>query len=115
MTFRRAIPKCTADQQKRQDACRSRGCLACSIEGHQGYCGNVEIHHLTVSGRTIDQDHTIALGCWHHRGVISFPGMTSTAMRATYGPSLAKGSKTFHTRYGDNAELLAAQNKRIGE
>jgi hypothetical protein len=31
-------------------------------------------------------------------------------MREEYGPSLAEGSKPFHSEFGSNAELLQQQN-----
>jgi hypothetical protein len=32
--------------------------------------------------------------------------MTTSEMTRRYGPSLAKGSKTFHAKYGSRDELL---------
>lgn len=112
--FKRAIAKCTPEQQARQDKCRNFGCIACIRDGNVNLCGSDEIHHLTVSGRTISQDHTIALGQWHHRAICK-NGFTSTQMERKFGPSLAKGSKTFHARYGTNDDLLKYQNELIGE
>lgn len=115
--FKRAIPKPTKEQQERQDKIRERGCLACWMECELRdidpmECGLTEIHHLTVSGRQIGQDETIALGQWHHRS-ICLPQMSSSDMREEFGPSLAKGSKTFHAHYCSNEELLALQNELI--
>lgn len=115
--FKRAIPKCTPDQQARQDRARELGCIACKIEWgeKEGPAAMPpEIHHLTRTGRQIGQDETVCLCQWHHRGICA-PDERSSAMSLWWGPSLAKGSKPFHARYGSNDELLAYQNKLIGE
>ena len=116
--FKRAIPKPTPDQQSRQDKCRAAGCIACKQDGTYfiAWAAQIhpEIHHLTVSGRQIGQDATVCLCSWHHRG-ICVPNARTSEMERLYGPSLAKGSKTFHARYGSNDELLAYQAKVIGE
>lgn len=121
MTFKRAIPKPTDEQQARQDRARELGCVACAIEwdlcGHNPvYCdappGAPEIHHLTRTGRQIGQDETVCLCSWHHRG-ICVANYDSRDMRDLFGPSMAKGSKPFHARYGSNEELLAYQNNLL--
>jgi len=75
-------------------------------------CMPDEIHHLTSVGRQIDQNHTICLCQWHHRAICLL-AVKSSEMTQKYGPSLAKGSKTFHAHYGDNDTLLAYQNELI--
>lgn len=119
MTFRRAIPKCTPDQQARQDRARELGCIACALNTVRGEaffggeCGRPEIHHLTKSGRQIGQNETVCLGAWHHRAILLPHAKNSNEMTMCCGPSLAKGSKPFHARYGSNEELLAYQNKLL--
>lgn len=112
MTFKRAIPPCTPEQQARQDLCREKGCIACRMELCEQPL-HTEIHHQTKSGRQISQDAAVALCAWHHRG-ICLPGMRSSDMRALYGPSLAKNPRAFFETYGDNAEQLKFQNDLIG-
>lgn len=115
--FKRAIPKCTPDQQARQDRARELGCIACMKNVLQDFdCNQTrawsEIHHLTRSGRQIGQDETICLCCWHHRGMLT-NGLNTSENTEIFGPSLAKGSKPFHARYGDNATLLEYQNNLL--
>lgn len=116
MTFKRAIPKCTPDQQGRQDVIRNLGCIAGRMNWDKRdfslSCWGMEIHHLTKTGRQIGQDATVCLCQWHHRG-ICHEGFDTTTMTLTYGPSLAKGSKLFHAQYGDNATLLEYQNNLL--
>lgn len=110
MPMRRAIPACTAEQQRRQDRCRELGCVACIQDDRLLVLG--EIHHLTESGRTISQWHTIALCAFHHRGE---PGAISKSLATELiGPSLALNRRAFHARYGTNEELLTIQNELIG-
>jgi hypothetical protein len=78
------------------------------------YAGPPEIHHQTKNGFTVSQDHTVCLCSWHHRG-ICLPAYTSSGMLATFGPSLAKGSKRFFEQYGTNEEQMEFQNKLIGD
>jgi hypothetical protein len=79
-----------------------------------GYMLSPTIHHLTKSGRTISQDATVCLCRWHHLGEVT-GYITSSLAKIGFGPSLAKGSKPFHARYGDNAALLEYQNKLLKE
>lgn len=69
-----------------------------------------EIHHQTISGRQIDQDHTVCLCQWHHRAICDV-GTTTTGMMRMYGPSLATGSKAFYKTYGDNEQQLLFQRE----
>lgn len=111
--FKRAIPKCTPEEQSRQDKCREMGCIACRMDKDTPeQCGRSTIHHLTISGRTISQLATICLGDWHHLGSVPL-GETTSSMTFKYGPSLAKGSKTFHAHYGSNESLLKYQDELI--
>jgi hypothetical protein len=110
--FKRAIPKCTAEQQARQDKARAAGCIACRIEMcEQPF--NTEINHITVSGRQLGQDFTEALCQWHHRGICK-PGYTANDMQIEYGPSLLHNKRHFVRIYGDWRERLSFQNELIG-
>lgn len=80
--------------------------MACSMAGAP------EINHQTRSGRQIGQWETECLCSWHHRG-ICLVGVTSSQMADLYGPSLAKGSKTFAAKFGGNEERLKFQNDII--
>lgn len=111
MPMHRAIAACNAEQQRRQDRCREFGCVACHMEGHPGVVP--EIQHLTTCGRTISQDHTIALCPWHHRGE-PFPIPSKKLAAKLMGPSLAVSARDFHARYGSDEELLTMQNDLIG-
>lgn len=73
----------------------------------------IERHHLNSGGyagqKRLGDEYTIPLCSWHHRGVIR-PQWTRITMIASYGPSLAGGSKPFRETYGTDAELLAKTN-----
>jgi len=75
--------------------------------------GDTEIHHLNSAGRNRGQDFTIALCSWHHRAV-NLDGWGLRTMVEVFGPSLARGSKSFHAEFGSDDELLAIQNEHIG-
>jgi hypothetical protein len=89
--MRRAIGRPTKAQQKYQDEARAAGCMACLLRRNRYQCGPTEIHHRNIGDlagqRQIGQDAVVALGSYHHRGVL-LPGMTAAAMRDQYGPSL---------------------------
>lgn len=90
------------------------GCVACLLGGFSGLsCGAPEYHHLLVGGQRVGHQYGIALGEWHHRGVVR-EGYPAHLMPMKYGPSLAKGSKPFHTLYGDDQFLLDYQNRLLG-
>jgi hypothetical protein len=86
------------------------GCICCRMEG-LGVRG-CEWHHLTEEGFTISHQDTVGLCQWHHRGICD-EGRTSSMMKQIYGPSLAKGSVTFHKKYGSQEFLLGYQNELI--
>lgn len=100
----------TEAEATRREALRAMGCICCRMNlarfNLRATGLAVEIHHVTDVGRQLGNEHICPLCAYHHRG-ICIPGMTSTAMRDAYGPSLAKGSKPFFEFYGDNASLLA--------
>lgn len=100
----------TAEDEKRVEIIKEIGCICCLMEGlGKRYC---EWDHLTISGFTQGHNFSIGICPWHHRGICE-EDMTSSMMLAKYGPSKAKGSKTFHQKYGYQEFLLGYQNKLI--
>lgn len=100
----------TKDEQARFDAIKNGPCLAClqldppvDLTGQ----GLVEVHHLAGKKR---HDLTVGLCIWSHRGQ-PFAFHDLSDMRDGYGPALSEGSKPFHARFGNNAELLTRQNQ----
>lgn len=104
----------TQEEQARFDAIKSGNCLACIQRGIDvSGQGLVEVHHITRGGVRIGHMATVGLCVWSHRAV-PFWGMTHEEMRDHYGPSLAEGSRPFHTEFGSDAELLEMQNGILG-
>lgn len=105
--------KPTATDVERFELLRQIGCIACYLEGLRGIaCGRTEIHHLLSGNRRRGHRFTVPLGAWHHRGVTD--RLTSADMTATFGPSLANGSKPFRERYGSDDVVLSIADDRIG-
>lgn len=96
----RAIGSPTKAQQAHQDLQRADGCAACLLRGNRTQCGHVRIHHRTVGdlhgNKQLGQDATVALGDWHHQGVL-LPGHTVASMRDAFGPSLHHHKRDFLT------------------
>ncbi len=94
----RAIGPPTPEQQRRQDAARELGCVMCLLLGNLRACGPVRIHHRTTGDlhgqKQLGQDAFVALGDWHHQGVL-FEGETVDSMRRKFGPSLHHHKKSF--------------------
>lgn len=88
----------TAEQQRHQDAQRAHGCAMCLLLELDESCGPVRIHHRTVGdlhgNPRLGQDFTVALGDWHHHGVL-FEGQTVDSMRRRFGPSFHHHKKAF--------------------
>lgn len=97
-------------RDRRFAALRNLGCLTCPG------CGQVEIHHLNKGGHAGQErrgdEFTIPLGKWAHRGEPRF-GYTASEMEQEFGPSLARQSKAFREKYGDDDFLLAKANRLI--
>lgn len=109
--FTRRSAKTADDEQRIQDI-KEIGCICCRLEGlGKRYC---EWDHLTVAGFTISHKASIGLCPWHHRGIVD-EGYTTTSMTATYGPSKAKGTRTFFAHYGTKEFLLGYQDELIEE
>jgi hypothetical protein len=107
---RRAIGAPSAEQQAHQDAQRAKGCAMCLLLGlARDACGPVRVHHRTTGdlhgNKQLGQDATVALGDWHHQGVLKPELPTVAGMLAHYGPSLAHHKRAF-------LELIAA---KLGE
>ncbi len=109
----------TADERERRNRCVGAGCVACWLNRKMPYqdavkvCAPVaaEYHHFKDGDRRISHSHAYALCGWHHRGLPPW-GMTSKSETAEkLGPSLAEDANGFHARYGDDATLLAFQNR----
>jgi hypothetical protein len=111
------------DDVARFVALRQLGCLACHIlwvdaqiffgpKARRPECGAVEIHHQLSGNRRIGHDATVPLGRWHHQG-IQLPGLTVRQMDNLYGPSLARSSKRFRERFGEDIVLLELANSLL--
>jgi hypothetical protein len=90
------------------------GCICCLIEG-LGYVPP-DIHHLVDNGyRELSggDTATIPLDPWHHRGQPP-SGMSVEDALFHAGPSLALHKKRFLSTYGNERELLAEVDRRIG-
>lgn len=106
--MRHSTGKPTKAQADRFVKMKEAGCILCHENGWPGT--PPEIHHLTDCGRRRGHDFTIALCPYHHRGV---PNEFCSA--PMIGPSVSCGSKVFRAFWGADDELLAYQNKLIGE
>lgn len=102
----------TKADKARFEAIKSLGCLACRKLNLPMQCGVTEAHHLLSGGKRRGHADSIPLGRWHHRG-IPWTTLNSRQMTEQFGPSLAKGSKPFHARFGSDNELLAEANALI--
>ena len=120
----RAIPAPTKAQQAHQDAQRADGCAMCLLLGFaRDACGPVRIHHRTTGDKhgqlTLGQDATVALGDWHHQGVLMERYPKVTLMFERFGPSLYHHKRAFveliQLRLGDRSTeaLQRFQDERI--
>lgn len=104
----------TVHERERGQTIREIGCLACHLEG-LGF-QPTQIHHLTVTGRhggpRRGHHATVGLCAWHHQGYRT-DGASSAEMRAQRGPSLALEPRAFREKYGEDPELLQAQDLAI--
>lgn len=98
-------------------AVKALPCVACLIDdrfSEQIVCGQTEVHHLLSGNKRRGHMAVIPLGAWHHRGE-PLDGRSAKAMRALFGPSLARQSKLFHAWFGSDAELLARVNELLAQ
>jgi hypothetical protein len=86
-------------------------------------CGPVRIHHRTTGDKhgqlQLGQDATVALGDWHHQGILMERYPKVTLMLERFGPSLQLQKRAFveliQTRLGERstAALQQFQDHRI--
>ncbi len=107
--MRRAIKAPTRAEQEYQDAARALGCVVCLWRIKHGMqreilCGPTHIHHRNVGDKhgqkQIGQHAVVALGAWHHAGVV-LPGWTSFQMLDAFGPSFAAHARYFRAWTAD--------------
>lgn len=99
--------------QRRYEALRDLGCIACHLDGYHGV--PPDVHHLVDKGyrkHSGGNQATVPLCPWHHRGQ---PPMDFTVayMHATRGPSMHWHGKEFTNQYGSQRALLAKVNELI--
>ena len=118
----RSTPPATAQQQARWDAMLQLGCLCCHMNRLKGMARasfartrpELEIHHLTDTGRRIGHDATVCLCRFHHQGDrLPYTGAGYKAQAERFGPSLGREKKRFRAMYGSDGELLALQNSML--
>jgi hypothetical protein len=99
-------PPITEADRIRYLAFQDIGCICCIFQGFNQV--PPEAHHITQD----DNQNTLPLCAWHHRGV---PPADLSAAQATgfYGPSLAVSRRDFHEHFGLEEQLLESVNHRI--
>lgn len=112
----RSLPPASADEKRRQQACRDAGCEAC----HQlrlpkdQHCGiRFEYHHPKEGNLRISERTGYALGPWHHQGTIR-GGYSLERMLEVFGPNLRDDARGFHAMFGTDQALQNGQDDRIG-
>lgn len=96
----RACGAPTKAEQAQQDSQRAHGCAMCLLLGlAKDACGPVRVHHRTIGdlhgNKQLGQDCTVALGDWHHQGVLMSQFPTVSGMLANFGPSLHHHKRAF--------------------
>lgn len=113
--MKHSTPSPSKADLKRFDKLHTLGCIACLF--NDGRFRYPEIHHLNLDGKAGQKRrghaYTIPLCSWHHTGKID-DKHTSLEMAEKYGPSLAKQSKRFREKFGDDDYMLASVNMLIG-
>jgi hypothetical protein len=97
----KSLPPPTAEQKRRWELIRAKGCIIARSEG-MGFVP-CEIHHLKSGNVRMGHDFTIGLSAWIHRKSVLSP-------KRHYGVSLMDGSAAFHRAYGSDDRLLKYQN-----
>lgn len=119
MNSRRSTGKPTKAEAQRFDAMARCACLACLMNRQLGWGATLmelESHHLLSGGRRVGHMHTVRL-CHYHHQAKRLPG-AHTSYRAAaeiFGPSLEREPRRFRHVYGTDADLLALQNRMLGE
>ncbi len=102
----------SASDQRRYDALRRIGCLACR---KQGRYSQIDVHHLVDFGSrkaSGGNKASVALCPHHHRN--QPPGdMRPSEAYLILGPTLRAHKREFIQRYGTERALLAETNKLI--
>lgn len=122
----RACGTATKAEQAHQDLQREHGCAMCLLLGMaKDECGPVRVHHRTIGdlhgNLQLGQGDTVALGDWHHQGVLMARFPTVDAMRDQFGPSLQHHKKAFleliaeHLGERSTAALQRWQDQRLPE
>lgn len=99
-------PTITRADELRYQAFQDIGCICCVYEGHPQT--PAEVHHITQA----DNQQTLPLCPWHHRGAIP-SGLSGAQATAFYGPSLAISRRSFEIHYGLEEQLLESVNLRV--
>jgi len=99
----------------RDVAIRDIGCICCLEMGQTSQC---EKHHLLTTGlhgngKRRGEQFTIGLCSYHHRGAHAVGGEMARQMALSYGPSYADQPRQFREVFGDDENLLRAQNEFI--
>ena len=101
--MRRAIKAATVAEADYQDRARALGCVVCRWLLDHGWklpsqCGYTHIHHRNTGDlhgqKQLGQNEVVAMGGWHHDGVL-LPGYTTETMRETFGPSFKATPRDF--------------------
>jgi hypothetical protein len=102
--MRRAIGSPTKAQQAYHDAARALGCVICLFRIRHGMqqrivCGHVHIHHRNLhdlhGAPQLGHDSVVALGGWHHDGVLLERFPSTMRMREVFGPSFQANARDF--------------------
>lgn len=111
----RSLAPPTADEKRRQQACRGAGCEACHQLGlpKDQHCGRCEYHHPKEGNHRISERTGYSLGQWHHQGRCK-PGVSYDEMLERYDVNLFDHKSAFHARFGTDQALQNSQDDRIG-
>lgn len=107
----RSLDPATPEELSRWVRMKQMGCVCCWMVGRIPM-EMPEIHHLKSGNVRIGHRFTIALCAWHHRAIRD-EGKTAKQMAEDRGPSLAQGSRAFHTHYVSDQNLLDWQDHKI--
>jgi hypothetical protein len=91
----------TKAEQRRKDAMREIGCIACILDGKpegERWERMVEIHHMVQGNKKLGEAFTVPLCEPHHTG---------------YGISWHKNRRIFRETYGQDLDLVAITNQHL--
>lgn len=103
----------TAAEKRRMAKLHRTGCRACDVRGTFS-CGPIQCHHLKDYNARRGHRFTIALGAYHHEGILP-PGYTHKEALEYFGPSVKHGSRPFKDAFGTDDVLLEEQNRLLKE